>query len=167
MKYIIETDRLKLRELNQDDFNNLKEILSDPETMKYYPRPYDDEGVNKWLTWNYGCYKKRGFGLFAVELKESNTFIGDCGITLQNINGKEVFEIGYHFNKKYWHHGYAQEAAKACKKWFFENTNNIEVYSYMNVDNIPSRNVATRNGMKFVKEFTKDDEHLAVYKAVK
>ena len=167
MKYIIETERLKLRELKQEDFNNLKEVLSDPETMKYYPCPYNDEGVNKWINWCLACYQKRGFGLFAVELKESNTFIGDCGITLQNIDGEEVFEIGYHFNKKYWHNGYAIEAAKACKKWFFKNTQYNEVYSYMNAENQASRNVAMRNGMKFIKEYTKDNETLAVYKAVK
>lgn len=166
MKYIIETERLKLREINKNDFNNLKEIISDSETMKYYPKPYDDEGVNKWITWCLACYEKRGFGLWAVELKDG-TFIGDCGITLQNIDGEEVFEIGYHFNKKYWHNGYAQEAAKACKQWFFENTRYNEVYSYMNVSNTPSRNVAIRNNMKFVKEYIKDNENLAVYKITK
>ena len=163
MEYIIQTERLNLRQLNDNDFENLKAIISDEETMKYYPKPYDDEGVKKWLRWNYGCYVKRGFGLWAVELKDG-TFIGDCGITLQNIDGDEVFEIGYHINKKFWKQGYATEAARACKKWFFDNTEYDEVYSYMNVDNLGSRGVAKNNGMKLIKEYFDKEEHLAVYK---
>lgn len=163
MNYVIETERLRLRQLAQEDFDNLKEILSDEETMSYYPSPYNDAGVQKWIDWCKACYLKRGFGLWAVELKDG-TFIGDTGITLQNIDGEEVFEIGYHYNKKFWHNGYASEAAKACKKWFFENTDYDEVYSYMNVENFGSRGVAENNGMKFIKEYYKDDEHLAVYK---
>lgn len=163
MKYIIETERLRLRQIGQDDFNNLKAILSDPITMKYYPSPYDDLGVQKWIDWCNGCYKKRGFGLWAVELKDG-TFIGDTGITLQNIDGDEVFEIGYHYNREYWHQGYASEAARACKKWYFDNTDYDEVYSYMNIDNLGSRKVAQNNGMTFIKDYHSDDEHLVVYK---
>lgn len=162
MNYVIETKRLKLRELTQNDFDNLKAILFDEETMSYYPKPYDDAGVQKWIDWCLACYKKRGFGLWAVELKDG-TFIGDCGITLQNIDNEDVFEIGYHLNKKYWRNGYASEAAKAVKKYYFDNTNYDEVYSYMNVDNLGSRGVAINNGMKFIKEYYKDNEHLAVY----
>lgn len=166
MEYIIETDRLRFRELTDDDFKNLKAILSDKETMKYYPKPYDDEGVNRWIRWSKACYEKRGFGLWALE-KKDGTFIGDCGITLQKIDGKEVFEIGYHINSKYWRQGYASEAAKASKKWFFENTKYDEVYSYMNFENIGSRGVAIKNGMSFIKDYYDLDEHLAVYKITK
>lgn len=166
MKYIIETERLRLRELNKDDFDNLKAILQDPFTMKYYPKPYDDSGVLKWLEWSFACYKKRGFGLWAVELKDG-TFIGDTGITLQNIDGKDVFEIGYHFNNEYWGNGYAIEAARACKDWFFKNTEYYEVYSYMNKKNIRSSNVAIKNGMSFIKEYEENGEILSVYRIIK
>jgi RimJ/RimL family protein N-acetyltransferase len=160
----METKRLSFRQIEQSDFNHLKEIISDEETMKYYPNPYNDDGVQRWIDWCQGCYKKRGFGLFAVILKESNTFIGDCGITLQNINGKEVFEIGYHLNKKYWHKGYASEASQFMKDYFFKNTEYNEVYSYMNKENYPSRNVAIRNGMLFEEEYIEDDVLHVVYK---
>ena len=160
----METKRLMFRKITQEDYNNLKEIISDPETMKYYPQPYNDEGVQKWIDWCIGCYKKRGFGLFAIILKENNKFIGDCGITLQNINGKDVFEIGYHINKKYWNQGYASEASQYMKDYFFANTEYDEVYSYMNKENIPSRRIAEKNGMKFVEEYSDGEENLVVYK---
>ncbi len=160
----METKRLIFRKIEQSDYDNLKEIISDEETMKYYPKPYDDQGVQKWINWCQGCYKKRGFGLFAIILKENNNFIGDCGITLQNINGKEVFEIGYHLNKKYWHNGYASEASQFMRDYYFNNTENNEVYSYMNKENIPSINVAKRNGMIFIEEYDEDNYPHVVYK---
>lgn len=160
----METKRLIFRKIEQSDYDNLKEIISDEETMKYYPKPYDDQGVQKWINWCQGCYKKRGFGLFAIILKENNNFIGDCGITLQNINGKEVFEIGYHLNKKYWHYGYASEASQFMRDYYFNNTENNEVYSYMNKENIPSINVAKRNGMIFIEEYDEDNYPHVVYK---
>ena len=166
-EYIIETERLRLRRLEDSDFDNLKAILSDSETMSYYPEPYDDHGVQRWINWNKGLYEERGFGLFAVELKENCTFIGDCGITMQNIDGKIVPEIGYHVNKKYWKNGYASEASQACKEWIFSNSDFTEIYSYMNTENIGSRKVAENNGMSLVKEYYKGDEHLSVYRITK
>ena len=160
----METKRLIFRKIEQSDYDNLKEIISDEETMKYYPKPYDDQGVQKWINWCQGCYEKRGFGLFAIILKENNNFIGDCGITLQNINGKEVFEIGYHLNKKYWHNGYASEASQFMRDYYFNNTENNGVYSYMNKENIPSINVAKRNGMIFIEEYDEDNYPHVVYK---
>ena len=160
----METSRLYFRKIDENDFENLKNIISDSETMKYYPAPYDDSGVHRWIKWCIGCYEKRGFGLFGVILKETDEFIGDCGITLQNINGKEVFEIGYHINKKFWNKGYATEASQYMKEYFFMNTNYDEVYSYMNKENIPSRRIAEKNGMKFVEEYSDGEENLVVYK---
>ena len=112
---MIETNRLELREYTMDDFSALQEILSDPETMKHYPKPYDEAGVTRWINWNLQNYKDYGFGLWAVVLKETGEFIGDCGISMQNIDGEWLPEIGYHVNKSYWRQGYAKEACAAVK----------------------------------------------------
>ena len=84
---ILETERLILREYTWADFDRLYEILSDPETMAHYPKPYDAAGVRRWIEWSLDNYEKYGFGLWAVELKETGAFIGDCGLTMQNIDG--------------------------------------------------------------------------------
>lgn len=160
----METERLLFRKINDGDFDNLKAIISDPETMKYYSEPYDDSGVARWIKWCMACYEKRGFGLFAVILKSSGEFIGDCGITLQRINGKEAFEIGYHINKKYHNKGYGCEASRYMRDYFFSNTEYDEVYSYMNAENIPSRRLAEKNGMSLVDEYEDDGMTLTVYK---
>ena len=160
---ILETKRLIIREYTREDFDGLYEILSDPETMKYYPRPYDKNGVDRWITWCLASYEKRGFGLWALELKDTGVFIGDCGISMQNIDGEILPEIGYHINKNYWRQGYAKEACAAVKDWFFENTDFDCAYSYMNQENLPSYATAAANGMTRIKAYEDEEEALYVY----
>ena len=179
MNYIIETERLKLRELTLDDIDKLALVLSDPRSMKFYPHPFSREEVEHWIKWNIENYKKYGFGLWAVIEKESGEFIGDCGITMQQVdlgfiqnpkNGRvkalseacldrpyeDLFhEIGYHLIKEYRGKGYATEAARACSD-FAKSRGVKQIISYMKSDNLPSRHVAERNGMTFVKSFTKN-----------
>lgn len=161
MKTIISTDRLVIRQMIQEDYDSLKAIISDLKTMKYYPKPYDDLGVQRWLDWCIDSYDKYGFGLWALILDDK--FIGDCGISIQNIDGAIVPEIGYHLNKNYWHHGYIREASQAVKEWFFTNTKYDEVFSYMNAKNIPSINVAINNGMSLRKKYYEDNVLHLVY----
>ena len=82
-----------------DDFDALYEIMSDAETMQHYPAPFDEARTVRWIEWNLENYARHGFGLWAVVLKETAEFIGDCGITIQNIDGEKLPEIGYHINK--------------------------------------------------------------------
>ena len=99
---IIETERMILREYTLQDFNALYEIMSDAETMQHYPNPFDKERTMKWIEWNLQNYKEYGFGLWAAVLKETGEFIGDCGLTIQNIDGEFLPEIGYHIHKNHW-----------------------------------------------------------------
>ena len=149
----IETDRLLLREYTPDDFDALYEILSDPETMQHYPAPYDEARTRRWIEWNLENYAQYGFGLWAVVLKETGEFIGDCGITIQNIDGEMLPEIGYHIHKKHWRKGFAKEAARAVRDWVFQNTEYDAVYSYMKYTNTGSWSTAMANGMRKVKEY--------------
>lgn len=153
---VVETDRLILRELTSDDLAELHDILSDPESMKHYPEPFDLEKSKNWIAWNIENYAKHGFGLWAVVLKEDNQFIGDCGITMQCINGDTVPEIGYHINRRNENKGYATEAARACMKYAFEVLGFGKIYSYMKYTNISSQRVAEKCNMKFIEEV--DDE---------
>ncbi|WP_432664467.1 GNAT family N-acetyltransferase [Wukongibacter baidiensis] len=152
----IETERLLLRELKMDDVDDLHIILSDPESMKHYPQPYSLEKSEGWVKWNMNNYATYGFGIWAVILKEENKLIGDCGITMQTINGKKVPEIGYHINKKYTQKGYATEAARACRDYAFNHLGLEKVYSYMKYTNKASSRVAEKNGMTFIMEYEDD-----------
>ncbi len=151
---ILETERLFLREMTMKDAETLSLVLSDPESMQFYPQPFSREEVENWIKWNIGNYQKYGFGLWAVCLKESSEMIGDCGITMQQVE-KDLFpEIGYHLRKEFRGKGYATEAVTACAE-FAKKRGMKKIISYMKSDNLSSRHVAERNGMKFVKAFTK------------
>ena len=150
---IIETERLQLREMNMDDFDALYRILSDADTMQHYPAPFDAEKVKSWIERNQNRYKNDGFGLWAVILKSTGEFIGDCGITMQPIHGEMLPEIGYHIRKDLWRNGYGSEAASACMKYAFEALQMPAVYSYMKYANTASYRVAMKNGMRFIEEY--------------
>jgi RimJ/RimL family protein N-acetyltransferase len=146
---LLQTARIFLREFTYDDFDSLFEILSDAEVMKYYPKPFDAERVKGWIKWNLQNYKQYGFGLWAVCLKDSGKMIGDCGITIQNIDGELLPEIGYHIHKDFWRQGFATEAAAAVRDWAFENTKYDCLYSYMKYSNVPSYKTAQKIGTYF------------------
>lgn len=152
---ILETQRLLLRELTQADFPTLCKQLQDEEVMYAYEGAFSLEEVQEWLNKQQKRYKEYGFGLWAVILKETGEMIGQCGLTMQDYNDTKLLEVGYLFLKEYWHHGYASEAAIACKEYAFEQLHAKEVYSIIRDTNIPSQNVALRNGMTFVATFIK------------
>ena len=163
---IIETNRLILREYTLDDFDNLYEIVSDPETMRHYPKPFDEERTRGWIEWNLENYKNYGFGLWAVTLKKTGEFIGDCGISIQNIDGELLPEIGYHIHKKYWRRGFGSEAARAVRDWAFENTDYNCIYSYMKYTNVGSYSTAIANGMGKVKEYQDEKNKISYAYAI-
>ena len=150
---ILETERLILREMDQNDFNSLYAVLADSDIMEHYPYTFDEARVRNWIVRNMDRYQKDGFGLWAVVLKESGELIGDCGITLQPIHGQWLPEIGYHIRKDHQRRGYASEAAAACIRCAFENYAFPAVYSYMKYTNIPSQRTALKSGMKFIEEY--------------
>lgn len=152
---ILETERLYLRQLEQSDFDALCKILKDEETMYAYEGAFDDSEVQEWLDRHLSRYKKYGFGLWAAVLKENGEVIGQCGLTMQPWKNMEVLEIGYLFQKSYWHSGYATEAAKACKKYAFEMLKADEVCSIIRDTNTASQNVALRNGMTLTDKWVK------------
>ena len=94
---ILETKRLRLREITQTDYKALSQILQDEETMYAYEGAFSDKEVQEWLDRQIRRYKKWGFGLWAVILKETGDFIGQCGLTMQPWKYQEVLEIGYLF----------------------------------------------------------------------
>lgn len=152
---ILETDRLYLREMKQSDFVALCKILQDEEVMYAYEHAFSTEEVQEWLAKQLKRYEDHGFGLWAVILKQTDEMIGQCGLTLQTWGKREVIEIGYLFQKKYWHNGYAIESAIGCKKFAFEQLDKDEVFSIIRDTNIASQKVAKKNGMKICGELVK------------
>lgn len=152
---ILETNRLYLREMTQADLPLLCKHLQDAEVMYAYEHAFSDAEVQEGLDKQFQRYKQYGFGIWAVILKENEELIGQCGLSMQPCEDKELLEIGYIFQKKYWHKGYATEAAVACRKYAFDTLDADEVFSIIRDMNTASQNVAKRNGMRVQGTFVK------------
>lgn len=144
---ILETQRLILREMTQADLPALHRILQDDETMVAYNGAFDEAETQAWLDRQLARYAQYGFGLWAVVLKQTGEMIGQCGLSMQPWHGDEVLEVGYLFNRAFWHHGYATEAARGCMEYAFDRLGAKEVCSIIRETNQPSRRVAERNGI--------------------
>lgn len=147
MKEILRTERLILREMCEDDLGALTAILGDAETMYAYEHAFSAAEIRAWLDNQYRRYREDGFGLWAVVLKETGEMIGQCGLTVQDCDGKDVVEVGYLFDRAFWHRGYATEAARACRDLAFGQLGVDEVFSIIRDNNSASQAVALRNGM--------------------
>jgi len=150
---VIETDRLVLREFISEDLAALSRALCDRETMHFYPMTFDEVATKEWIARNQRRYATEGHGLWAMDLKSTGEMmIGDCGITLQNVDGESLLEIGYHLRRDTWGQGFATEAARACRDYRFAKLNADALVSWIRPENRPSRRVAQRNGVTVWKE---------------
>ena len=149
---ILETFRLRLRPLVPSDCEAIYAVLGDPVTMRFYPAPYDKQGTLDWIERNLRRYAEDGTSLHAVVLKSNNETIGDCGPAWQETDVGRELEIGYHIRRDCWRNGYATEAARAAMKYAFENFAVDHLISLIRPENLPSRRVAEKNGLRTDRE---------------
>ena len=149
---ILETERLSLREIAEDDLDDLLEIWGDPEAMRFFPLTLDRQAMREWIERNQRRYEQYGHGLWAVTLRGERKLLGDCGLVVQEVDGVEELEVGYHFNRKYWGRGFATEAARACMDYAFDQLGRRRIISMIRPENVPSRRVAERNGLRVEKD---------------
>jgi len=152
---VLETERLVLREMVPDDLPALREIVQDDETMAAWNGAWNEEETVEGLEKQLASYRDHGYGRWAVILKETGALIGMCGPLWIAGEKDMVLEIGYLFNRAYWRHGYAAEAAMACKRYVFDVLKQDEVYSLIRDTNFASMNVAIRTGMTVRGRYTK------------
>ena len=152
---ILETERLILREMTPDDLPATRGIVCDEQTMYAWNGAWSEEENLAGLEKQLRGYREDGFGRWAAVLKETGKVIGICGLQWCETDQNKVHEIGYLFNRAYWHNGYAAEAAIACKRYAFDVLGLDEVFSLVRDTNISSMNVAIRNGMVVRRRYTK------------
>jgi RimJ/RimL family protein N-acetyltransferase len=148
---VLETERLWLRRFSPDDLDELASILTDAETMQYYPRPFTRDEASAWIAQNLGRYKTDGFGLWAIESKETGEFLGDCGPVRRLVDDRDEVEIGWQVKRSHWRQGIASEAGIACRDYAFGPLGLTRVISLIRPENVPSRGVAEKLGMSIDK----------------
>jgi RimJ/RimL family protein N-acetyltransferase len=150
---VIETARLFLRQFEEADLEDLHRILSDPITMRFWPAPFSLEQSRAWLHRHLQNYREHGWGRYAVILKEHPALIGDCGLVRAELDGRPEIDLGYIIARDFWGHGYATEAAEACKTYGVNTLGLHRICANMAADHVVSRRVAERIGMRREREF--------------
>lgn len=168
-KYFLETERLYLKKLTPIDLDPLYKIFSDPEIMKYSSeKPSTYKQTRRILKTMLADEKKYGFGAVAVLLKDTDEWIGFCGICWEEgKNGELITDFGYSFFKEFWGKGYATESVSACLKYVSDLLPDVELFSYIERNNRASMRVAEKSGMEFVEETIYLNVPVFVYKYVK
>jgi RimJ/RimL family protein N-acetyltransferase len=159
---IPQTERLRLRAFTIGDEAALFDVFSDPYARTFYPQMVDRTRVRAWIEWNLRNYDEFGFGLWAMELKVNGQFVGDCGLTHQDVEGRRELEIGYHVIERERGKGYATEAARACLEFGFTNTSCESICSTVKASNTASCAVAARVHTAR-REFLKGDQPVLLF----
>lgn len=160
---ILETERLVLRQMTPHDVDYLLGIFSDLVAMRYYPATKDRREAEGWVATNIRRYAEDSVGLWIVELRESGRFIGQCGLTMQEVDGVWEPEVGYLFLRAYWGRGYATEAAAACLDYGFDRRGYARIICLTTPENAPSRRVAARLGMRLEREIERRGLRMCVF----
>jgi RimJ/RimL family protein N-acetyltransferase len=142
-----ESARLQFREMSPDDIDDMAALLGDPEVMAYYPAPKTRAEAWRWIGWNRGLYRSRGYGLWILSLTDGGAFVGDCGLTPQLIDGREELEVGYHVRPALQGQGYATEAAAAARDFARDGLGARRLTAIIHPDNRPSQRVAEKIGL--------------------
>ncbi|BES61003.1 GNAT family N-acetyltransferase [Dysgonomonas capnocytophagoides] len=164
MKYILETKRLKLRELDLIDTKDFYDLNSNPNVIKYTgDAAFNSINEAKQFLENYQDYKLNGYGRWAVIVKETNQFIGWCGLKL---NSHET-DIGFRFFEEEWDKGYATESAIACLDYGFEDLKIRRIIGRAMKNNVRSIRILEKIGLQYERDIEFDGCDGVVYKIEK
>ncbi len=133
------------------DIDDMTVLLGDPEVMRFYPAPKTREQAAAWIAWNQRNYAEHGYGLWIIETHEGN-FVGDCGLTWQEVNGVKKLEVGYHVAPRWQGQGVASEAAAACRDFARDQVGARELIAIIHPDNRASERVAEKIGMQRIED---------------
>lgn len=146
----IETPRLRLRGWQAEDNDAFYALNSDPNVMRYFPATLDQQQSQQFLDTIINKFTQQGgWGLWAVDLKDTKAFIGFIGLNIPatNLPFSPCVEIGWRLLPDYWHQGFASEGANAVIQLAFTQLKLKEIVAFTAVPNIPSESVMKRIGM--------------------
>lgn len=150
-----ETQRLIFRDWKEQDLKEFRIMNKDLMVMKYFAKTLTDQETDLFYRRIQDEFNDFGYGLYAVETKYNNEFIGFIGFHRATFNATftPCIEIGWRLKYEAWGNGYATEGAKACLKYGFDILGFDKVYSFTSKVNLQSQNVMKKIGMKKVMEF--------------
>lgn len=157
----LRTDRLLMRLPREQDLDEYARMLGDEETMRYMGGTIDRKGTWRQIAMMLGHWQIRGYGLWAVEDRDTGRYLGRVGFI--NPEGWPGFEIGWLLGREYWGRGYATEAARAALDWAFSTLSETHVISLIHPENRNSIRVAEKLGEKPEGESQVGDIDVVIY----
>ncbi|MGC4096398.1 MAG: GNAT family N-acetyltransferase [Nitrospira sp.] len=153
------TDRLRLRRWLPADLVPFAALNADARVTAYLPRPLSQEESNALVARIETHFDEHGFGLWAVEIRNTQTFMGFIGLLVPQFKSHftPCVEIGWRLGAEHWGYGYATEGSRAVLAFGFKVLGLTEVVSFTVPENVRSRRVMERLGM--VHKASDDFEH--------
>jgi len=151
----LETERLILRSFREEDIDSMAQLFANPDFMRFSLGVFTEHKqtiafVEKVIGWDRAGIPSQ----FAVVLRGEDAVIGYCGFFYHPEHSIEDIEIGYRLHPGYWNRGLITEAARAVRDHGFRDWKLARVISLIHPENIASRRVAEKNGMKVEKKIT-------------
>lgn len=153
--YIIKTDRLGLRSWKEKDHESFAKMNADPRVMEHFPFLMTREQTDAYLTRIYNHFDEYGYGVYAVDILDSNEFIGYIGFSCPTWESyfTPCVEVGWRLKSESWNKGYATEGALACLEYGFKELGLDAIYSWTATDNKASERVMQKIGLVKIDEF--------------
>ena len=165
---VLETERLILRQLTEDDAEFIFELLNEPSWIQNIGDRHIhtlDDARTYIVNGPVASYAKNGFGLYLILLKETNESIGMCGLIRRE--GLEDIDIGYALLPRFWSKGYAVEAARATKAYAKDVIGLKRIVAIVDPANEGSIRVLEKIGLRYEKmvRLSADDIELKLFGA--
>jgi [ribosomal protein S5]-alanine N-acetyltransferase len=163
----LESERLVTRFLMKEHTKLWADYFNDKETMEFFPlieKNSNNENARLWIKRQQKRYIENQFGLQAIIEKKTNSFVGQCGLLTQEVDGIKEIEVGYHVLKQFRQQGYAPEAAKLFIDYAFQNHITNSIISIIDKTNFKSQRVAEKNGLIKEKETIWKDMKVYIYR---
>lgn len=162
---ILETHRLILRHLQREDLDSLFALYTDPEIRRYFPEgTLTYEETKEELEWFLNGHPVHPqLGLWATIYKETNRFIGRCGLIPWTIDQTQEVEVAYLLAKQYWRQGLGTEVAQALVRYGFEQLHLSRLIALLDPENQASIRTAKKAGLDFEREIEMDGVRSSLY----
>lgn len=161
MKWILETSHLLLRELAPADIDFVAEMLGHPEVMRFWPRPYSRAEGADWIRRQRERYASHGHSYWLAVDKQTGRAVGQAGLLVQQVDGREETGLGYIMHEPFWRRGFATEAAAGCRDFAFQALGKQRIIALIRPENEPSLGVARKLHMTLAgRTIYADFEHL-------
>lgn len=159
----LQTARLVLRPLRDDDLEPMARLLGDRQALALWGEPLDREAACRWIERNQARYATHGFGRCAVLLRATGELVGDCGLHRTLVEDVPEVELGWIVARSHWGEGIATEAGQAWRDHAFTQLGLDRIVSMISEENVASRRVAEKLGMAIERTAIWDGAPMLMY----